>query len=143
MKTSLYLLKLVMSFTTAVPEDELECMSRTVYHEARGESVLGQYMVAKVIHNRMNSEEFPDTACEVVSQTSNGVQFSGNLPFPKNPEVESVNIAKIVSRLAHSDLVLVENFEKVYWFTQTGEYSKFHKQLVPAKTEQSHTFFHG
>ena len=40
----------------------LLCMALSVYHEARGESVPGQYAVATVIRNRANAN--PDKVCQ-------------------------------------------------------------------------------
>ena len=45
-----------------------ECLSRMIYHEARGESVAGQRAVAEVIVNRAKSGRFPRTICGVVRQ---------------------------------------------------------------------------
>jgi N-acetylmuramoyl-L-alanine amidase len=55
---------------TAQPKDqaELECLAKTVYFEARGESEQGQRAVAAVVLNRVKSPDFPDTICEVVHQ---------------------------------------------------------------------------
>lgn len=48
--------------------DERECLALNIYHEARGESVIGQIAVAQVTVNRVNHDYFPDTVCEVVWQ---------------------------------------------------------------------------
>jgi hypothetical protein len=45
---------------------DLTCLARNVYHEARGEPITGQYAVAEVTLNRVDSRHFPDTVCEVV-----------------------------------------------------------------------------
>lgn len=45
---------------------DLMCLARNVYHEARGEPMVGQYAVAEVTMNRVKSRQFPDTVCEVV-----------------------------------------------------------------------------
>ena len=37
-----------------------------IYHEARGESTKGQWMVALCTRNRVNSSEFPDTYADVI-----------------------------------------------------------------------------
>lgn len=58
-----------------VADRDFECLAHNVYFEARGESALGQRAVAWVTLNRMFSEQFPDTICEVVKQAvvdSNG-----------------------------------------------------------------------
>jgi N-acetylmuramoyl-L-alanine amidase len=45
---------------------DLECLARNVYYEARGEPLVGQYAVAEVTMNRVRSPEFPDSVCAVV-----------------------------------------------------------------------------
>lgn len=47
---------------------QLLCLALNVYHEARGEPLLGQYAVAEVTMNRVASATYPDTVCEVVYQ---------------------------------------------------------------------------
>lgn len=47
---------------------DLECLAKTIYFEARGESEAGQRAVAAVVLNRVKSPKFPDTVCEVVHQ---------------------------------------------------------------------------
>jgi len=49
-------------------DDNWRCLARAIYHEARGESVEGQFAVAEVILNRLDSPEFPATICGVVNQ---------------------------------------------------------------------------
>lgn len=58
---------------TALTEDELLLLLKVVSAEARGESQEAQYNVACVILNRMESERFPNTLEEVVTQSG---QFS-------------------------------------------------------------------
>lgn len=58
---------------------EWECLSQAIYHEARGEPVLGQIAVAEVILNRRDSGAYPATVCGVVEQGTgerNMCQFS-------------------------------------------------------------------
>ena len=47
---------------------ELACLALNVYHEARGEPLEGQYAVAQVTLNRVESRNYPDTICHVVYQ---------------------------------------------------------------------------
>lgn len=44
------------------------CLAQALYHEARGESVKGQFAVAEVILNRVDSHLWPSTVCNVVHQ---------------------------------------------------------------------------
>ena len=46
----------------------LTCLARNVYFEARGEPIAGQYAVAEVTMNRKASGSYPRTVCEVVHQ---------------------------------------------------------------------------
>ncbi len=59
-------------FLEGLPEakggEEWQCLSEALYFEARGESVKGQFAVAEVILNRVDSPQFPDTVCGVVHQ---------------------------------------------------------------------------
>ena len=61
------------------------CLSLALYHEARGEPLLGQLMVAKVIVNRMESPRWPSSMCNVITQDR---QFSfyrkGKAPSPRD-----------------------------------------------------------
>lgn len=58
------------------PKDK-EVLLRIVEAEATGQDVTGKLLVANVILNRVNSEEFPDTVEEVVFQkTGSKYQFS-------------------------------------------------------------------
>lgn len=45
-----------------------QCLSEALYFEARGETVKGQFAVAEVIMNRVESQRFPDTLCGVIHQ---------------------------------------------------------------------------
>ena len=49
------------------PVDQF-CLAKNIYHEARGEDILGQYAVAQVTLNRVKSPRYPNTICEVVMQ---------------------------------------------------------------------------
>jgi N-acetylmuramoyl-L-alanine amidase len=59
--------------TRDLSENDLFCMVQNLYHESRGESVLGQAAVAYVTLNRVRSPAYPDSVCDVVWQPG---QFS-------------------------------------------------------------------
>ena len=59
--------------------DDLKCLTRALYHEARGEGEQGMRAVAEVVLNRAENGRFPDTVCAVVEQgagNGRGCQFS-------------------------------------------------------------------
>lgn len=47
---------------------EARCLALNIYHEARSESLAGQYAVADVVLNRVESKHFPNSVCGVVKQ---------------------------------------------------------------------------
>lgn len=54
-----------------------ECLSKAIYFESRGETLKGQFAVAEVILNRVDSPDYPKTICGVVEQRGGGgCQFS-------------------------------------------------------------------
>ena len=48
--------------------DSWRCLTEALYFEARGEETRGQFAVAEVILNRVDSGRFPGTVCAVVKQ---------------------------------------------------------------------------
>lgn len=63
---------------------EVRCLAMNIYHEARGESTMGQKAVASVIMNRVRSPHYPDSICEVVWQPK---QFSWTINHEKHHAV--------------------------------------------------------
>ena len=62
-----------------VIHDDLSCLARAIYFEARGESPEGQIAVGRVILNRVKSRVYPGTICGVVYENANRMnrcQFS-------------------------------------------------------------------
>ncbi|ACT58820.1 cell wall hydrolase [Hirschia baltica] len=64
-----------------VREQRLEhlCLAEAIYYEARSEELGGQLAVAEVVENRVASDRYPDTVCDVVYQGHTrvtGCQFS-------------------------------------------------------------------
>lgn len=60
-----------------ISQEDYENLLRIVEAEASGEDEIGKILVANVVLNRVESEEFPDNITEVIFQRSNGVtQFS-------------------------------------------------------------------
>ena len=64
------------------------CLALALYHEARGEPVSGQMMVAKVIVNRIQSNRFPNKMCDVVMQPR---QFS----FVRNGKISKPKLSRV------------------------------------------------
>jgi len=84
------LIALCLVSTTASAVDlkmspsELECMSLTVYGEARGESKMGQLLVMDVIYNRKESGKYPNHLCDVIKQHRQFSFWKGKYRAPRN-----------------------------------------------------------
>ena len=72
-------------------EAALMCLALNVYFEARNDNMVGQYAVAQVVMNRVQSSKFPNDVCSVVKQSRNDgtCQFSwycdGKSDKPREP----------------------------------------------------------
>lgn len=60
---------------------ETQCLAMSIYYEAKGEPISGQYAVADVVLNRVEDERFPDTICEVITQKN---QFHWQKVVPRS-----------------------------------------------------------
>ena len=68
-------------------DEQTECLAEALYFEARGESVRGQFAVAEVIMNRVDSDDFPGTVCGVIHQgTGRKYQCQFTYTCDGNPE---------------------------------------------------------
>jgi len=52
--------------TAMVLDDEVDCLARNIYFEARSLSTGGKMAVAQVTLNRVKSDRFPSSICDVV-----------------------------------------------------------------------------
>ena len=79
-----------------------KCLSEALYFEARGESVKGQFAVAEVILNRVDSAASPDTVCGVITQgTRRKYQCQFTYTFDGHPEaIREPKAYEQVSRVA-------------------------------------------
>lgn len=82
---------------------EWECLKTALYFEARGETIEGQFAVAEVILNRVDSVRYPNTVCGVVQQGGGRhCQFSfncdGKTEAMADPEAEDISgrIARVM-----------------------------------------------
>lgn len=77
---------------------EWTCLAKALYFEARGETLKGQFAVAEVILNRVDSAAYPDSVCGVVNQGSgkrNACQFSFTCDGKSDDIGESAAYARV------------------------------------------------
>jgi len=83
---------------------DMHCLAGAIYFEARGEPLLGQLAVGRVVIERASSDRFPSSYCGVVYQPS---QFSfvrrGSMPAIDTASPAWRN-AQAIAKIAHEDL---------------------------------------
>ncbi len=85
-----YTRKWVAAQPKASGGSDWECLSDALYFEARGESVKGQFAVAEVIMNRVESSAYPDSVCAVISQGT-GKKYQCQFTFTCDGNAEVIH----------------------------------------------------
>ena len=87
------------------------CLALNVYHEARSDDMIGQYAVAQVVINRVQSSKFPNDVCSVIKQSRKDgtCQFSwycdGKSDKPREP------YAWAYAQMVAADVILGETVD--------------------------------
>jgi spore germination cell wall hydrolase CwlJ-like protein len=84
------------------------CLSMNIYHEARNDGITGQRAVAWATMNRVSSDKYPDTICDVVYQAEfneNGIPFKNKCQFSwfcdgKSDDVKDQAAWRVAERIA-------------------------------------------
>ena len=83
-------------------DEQWQCLKTALYFEARGETLKGQFAVAEVILNRVDSPAYPKTVCGVVGQGGHGsCQFSYNCDGARDvmADAEAADLAGRIARV--------------------------------------------
>ena len=120
-----------------VNKKELACLSLSIYKEARGESLLGQQLVAKVILNRVKDTSFPDSVCKVVFQPKQfswydqgkteaiGRLLKGSTRGLKPKDIAAYQEAQFVAlTMIKEEIVLPEKYNKALYFVHKNSSGK-------------------
>ena len=67
-----------------------QCLAEALYFEARGESIKGQFAVAEVIMNRVDSPRYPDSVCGVINQGT-GKKFACQFTYTCDGKAEEIH----------------------------------------------------
>src|SRR3546814_2023978 len=100
--------------------DLLKCLAGAVYFESKGETLAGQLAVARVVINRSQSGDFPDSICGVVYQPS---QFS----FIRDGRMPSI---KTGSRAWHRAIAIAQIALNDSWDSSAEGALYFHARRV-------------
>lgn len=115
----------ISEYTTYTLKD-LYCLTKNIYHEARGESKLGKIAVAQVTMNRVNHEtKFPNNVCDVVYQQVAGIpQFSWTTMSTKIADSRAWYEAREIAFGVLSGKLLIKNFDFTHFHNKTVEYGQ-------------------
>ncbi|NYZ69950.1 cell wall hydrolase, partial [Endozoicomonas sp. SM1973] len=100
------LLILLNACTTHPPSTkDLQCLTLNIYHEARGEGLMGMLAVGEITINRVNNKKWPNSICAVVYQDK---QFSWTHDqlTDSMKEEEAKHLSQLVAKLILSGVKL-------------------------------------
>ena len=128
---------------------ELDCLTRNIYYEARGESREGQLAVAQVTLNRVDSNLFPNSICGVINEryrvgTEMVCQFSWRCEQSTNQKlVVSKNnpIYKLAIEAIMTHHVMTVVTHDTYWFHAYYVKPKWRKSKLKVAKIDDHIFY--
>lgn len=101
-----YSRKFLSKMPTPALSEQASCLAEALYFEARGESVKGQFAVAEVIMNRVDSPAFPNSICGVIHQGT-GKKYACQFTYTCDGHPEVIRekaaynrVAKVASLMA-------------------------------------------
>ncbi|WP_120499643.1 cell wall hydrolase [Roseovarius sp. EL26] len=91
---------------------EWACLSEALYFEARGESAKGQFAVAEVILNRVDSANYPDTVCGVINQGT-GKKYQCQFTYTCDGHKEVIHEPKAYTQVGKVAALMLGGSERV------------------------------
>ncbi|MGB0800072.1 MAG: cell wall hydrolase, partial [Planktomarina sp.] len=88
-------------------DDQWRCLAEALYFEARGETLRGQFAVAEVILNRVDSRKFPNSICGVVNQGT-GRKFACQFTYTCDGRAERIGNQAVYDRVGRIARVMMD-----------------------------------
>lgn len=132
----------------AVPEKQRQCLATAIYFEARSEPDRGQIAVGQVVMNRVKSDAFPDTICDVVYQgeeNRNACQFSfacDGLP-EKAKNRKAWHKAREIARLVLKGRSLIGEVRSATFYHANHANPRWASKMKRLATIGRHVFYRG
>ena len=92
-------------------EASWQCLTEALYFEARGESIKGQFAVAEVILNRVDSGSFPNSVCGVINQGT-GRKYQCQFTYTCDGHDEVIHNKKVFTRLGKIAHLMLEGSDR-------------------------------
>jgi spore germination cell wall hydrolase CwlJ-like protein len=107
---------LAISKTQSANEQDIACLAKNIYHEARGESLHGQIAVAQVTLNRVASGKFQDSICSTVYAPK---QFSWTIDRTKKiKDTKAWEASVAVATAVLTKSIHLPDFKALYFHTK-------------------------
>lgn len=87
--------------------EQWRCLAEALYFEARGESVKGQFAVAEVIMNRVESSNYPNSVCGVINQGT-GRKYACQFTYTCDGKAEIINEPRAFQSVGKIAKVMVQ-----------------------------------
>ena len=140
--------------------NEITCLAKNMYFEARSEGIAGVVATTQVVYNRVNSKEYPNTICEVIEQAKisqwwlkekgkivpirNRCQFSwfcdGKSDEPKEKKVFS-KMVDISKDLVYGNIQVVDITEGATHYHADYVYPAWRKTKTKTVEVADHIFY--
>lgn len=104
------------------------CLAEALYFEARGEDVKGQYAVAEVILNRVDSRSFPASVCSVIHQGT-GERFRCQFTYTCDGRAETIRDQRAWRRVGKIARLMLDGMPRPL----TGGATYYHTRSVRPK----------
>jgi spore germination cell wall hydrolase CwlJ-like protein len=119
-------------------KEDLQCLSKNIFFEARNQTISGKVAVAWVTLNRMENSKYPDTICGVVTQAqldANNNPIKHKCQFSWYCDGKSDRIpSNVVAQRAWEDAQLVAQVVVLDWIkakkSPVGEAIMYHADYV-------------
>jgi spore germination cell wall hydrolase CwlJ-like protein len=110
-------------------QQQVDCLAKNIYHEAKSEPREGQVAVALVTLNRLASGNYANDVCGVVNQKTNGVcQFSWVCqPFIATKSLTS-NTNSLYNDIRNVAVYVIMNYDNIHDVTKGATY--YHADYV-------------
>ena len=121
------------------------CLAEALYFEARGEEIKGQFAVAEVILNRVDSAAFPSSPCGVVHQGT-GRRFACQFTYDCDGRAEIIRDKKAYVQVGKVAQLMLEGAPRrltkgaLYYHTKSVN-PRWAKSFSKTATIGSHYFY--
>ena len=101
------------------------CLAEALYFEARGETISGQFAVAEVILNRVDSRRFPSSVCGVINQGT-GRKYQCQFTYTCDGHAERINEPAAFARVGKIARIMLDGASR----TLTNGATHYHTKAV-------------